>query len=50
MTVRTATPDDVPLIAGLRRAWTEENTGQTVDDPSFGDVFADWFAREAGQR
>ena len=50
MTVRTATPDDVPVIAGLRRAWTEENAGQRVDDPSFDDVFAEWFAREAHQR
>ena len=50
VTVRTATPDDVPVIAGLRRAWTEENAGQRVDDPSFDDVFAEWFAREAHQR
>ena len=50
VTVRAATPDDVPVIAGLRRAWTEENAGQAVDDPSFDDVFAEWFAREAHQR
>jgi len=50
VTVRTATPDDVPVIAGLRRAWTEENAGQPVDDPSFEDVFAQWFAAEAHQR
>jgi GNAT superfamily N-acetyltransferase len=50
VTVRTATPDDVPVIAGLRRAWTEENAGQPVDDPSFDDVFAEWFAGEAHQR
>ena len=50
MTVRVVTPDDVPVIAGLRRAWTEENAGQALDDPGFDDVFAEWFAREAGQR
>ena len=50
VTVRTATPDDVPVIAGLRRAWTEENAGQPIEDPSFDDVFAEWFAREADQR
>ena len=50
MTVRVATAADVPVIAGLRRAWTEENAGAPVEDPSFDEVFADWFAREAGQR
>jgi len=50
VTVRVATADDVPVIAGLRRAWTEENAGAPVEDPSFDEVFAGWFAREAGQR
>lgn len=49
-TVRVATAADVPVVAGLRRAWTEENAGGTVEDPSFEAVFADWFEREAGQR
>jgi GNAT superfamily N-acetyltransferase len=49
-TVRVATAADVPVVAGLRRAWTEENAGGTVEDPSFEAVFAGWFEREAGQR
>lgn len=48
--VRVATADDVPALSGLRRAWTEENAGRPVEDPSFEAVFADWFEREAGQR
>lgn len=49
-TVRFATAADVPVVAGLRQAWTEENAGGPVEDPSFETVFADWFEREAGQR
>jgi GNAT superfamily N-acetyltransferase len=49
-TVRVATAADVPVVARLRRAWTEENAGGTVEDPSFEAVFAGWFEREAGQR
>jgi GNAT superfamily N-acetyltransferase len=50
VTVRAATPDDVPVIARLRRAWTEENAGQPIEDPSYDEVFTEWFAREADQR
>ena len=50
VTVRTATPDDVSVIARLRHAWTEENAGRPIEDPCYDDVFAEWFEREAGQR
>jgi len=48
--VRRATAGDVPALAALRRAWTEENVGDPVQDPGFEDLFATWFEREAHQR
>ena len=48
--VRPAGPADVPAVAALRRAWTEENAGAPVDDDGFDAAFADWFEREAHQR
>jgi len=48
--VRVATDAAVPVLAGLRQAWTEENAGSPVQDPTFEAVFADWFAQEADQR
>jgi GNAT superfamily N-acetyltransferase len=49
-TVRVAGPGDVPALAALRRAWTEENAGRPVDDAGFEDAFASWFQREQEQR
>jgi len=48
--VRLATADDRRAVAALRRAWTEENAGHAVDDPSFEDRFDVWFERERDQR
>lgn len=48
--VRIATLGDRAAIAGLRRAWTEENLGHSVDDPTFEERFEAWFAREIDQR
>lgn len=48
--VRRATPSDDPLVAELRRAWTEENHGGPVDDPGFAERFAAWADRERDQR
>ncbi|OLR95348.1 GNAT family N-acetyltransferase [Actinokineospora bangkokensis] len=50
MTVRRATGADVPVLAALRRAWTEEDHGAAPADPGFEDAFAEWFAAEEHQR
>jgi len=47
--VRTATRSDVPVLAALRRAWTEEERGP-VDDDGYEDAFAAWSAQEEHQR
>jgi len=48
--IRRATLEDRTLVATLRRAWTEENAGHAVDDPTFEDRFEEWFVREHDQR
>lgn len=48
--IRPACADDGPSLAGLRRAWVEENAGAPVDDEAYDDAFADWFAREHQHR
>jgi GNAT superfamily N-acetyltransferase len=45
MMVRLATDADVPILAALRRAWTE-----TSEDPDFERRFAEWWERESGRR
>ena len=47
--VRRASAEDVPALAALRRAWTEEQNGEVVD-PGFEARFAEWFATESGRR
>ncbi|MBM7789375.1 GNAT family N-acetyltransferase [Tenggerimyces flavus] len=47
--VRRASAEDVPALATLRRAWTEEQNGEVVD-PNFEARFAEWFATESGRR
>jgi GNAT superfamily N-acetyltransferase len=49
-TVRLAGDADVPVVAALRRAWTEENAGAAVDDDEFEAAFAAWFEQERHQR
>jgi len=53
VTVRVADPrdaGDAAALVALRRAWTEEDAGQAIDDPGFEDRFEDWAAAEAGHR
>jgi GNAT superfamily N-acetyltransferase len=47
--IRTATRSDVPVLAALRRAWTEEGRGG-IDDAGYEEAFAAWFEREEHQR
>jgi GNAT superfamily N-acetyltransferase len=47
--VRLAGAGDIPALARLRRAWTEEG-GAAGDDPGFEERFAAWCAAEAGRR
>lgn len=48
--VRQASAEDVPAIAVLRRASTEEQAGSPIDDDDFETELAEWFARERHQR
>ena len=50
VTIRTAGPDDVPVIAQLRAAWTSEYAGEAIDDDGFLERFESWYSREADQR
>lgn len=50
VSVRIATDDDMALVAGLRRAWSEENAGAAIDDPDFDDVLSRWWAEERSSR
>lgn len=48
--VRRCGADDVPILATLRRVWTEEQAGSAADDDSFEAEFAAWHARENDHR
>jgi GNAT superfamily N-acetyltransferase len=48
--VRLANLDDALSLAGLRRAWVEEQHGGSVDDPGFDDDFLAWWGREQHRR
>lgn len=48
--IRLADSGDVERLAGLRRAWVEELTGQSVDDDRFEQDFADWYEAEGARR
>jgi GNAT superfamily N-acetyltransferase len=48
--MRVVTGADLGVIAGLRRAWSEENAGGPVDDPGFDAAFAEWWAAEHATR
>jgi GNAT superfamily N-acetyltransferase len=51
VTVRRASPDDVPHLVELRRLWSSENLGRELEaDADFVTEFAAWFEREADQR
>ncbi|WP_447645017.1 N-acetyltransferase family protein [Nocardioides zeae] len=42
--------DDVAAVRSLRRAWSEEDAGRALGDPTFADRFDTWWARERDQR
>jgi GNAT superfamily N-acetyltransferase len=44
--IRLAGDDDVPVLAALRRAWSEENAGGPIDDPEFEAAFDEWWRAE----
>lgn len=48
--IRRSSRDDVPALAALRRAWTEERAGEPIDDELYGSRFQAWHAREGEQR
>jgi GNAT superfamily N-acetyltransferase len=48
--VRRCDPDDGSLLAGLRRAWVEENAGAELPDPDFDEAYEAWWQREYGLR
>jgi len=48
--IRVAGEADRPVIARLRRAWTEENVGTSIEDGGFEARFDAWFEREHDQR
>ena len=45
-----ATWSDREAVAGLRRAWTEENTGSAIADDDYQLRFDEWLEREQHQR
>jgi predicted HAD superfamily Cof-like phosphohydrolase/GNAT superfamily N-acetyltransferase len=50
VTVRVADRSDVPALAALRRAWTEEQDGADSGDDGFEGRFAEWYAAEEPRR
>ncbi|MFD5245087.1 GNAT family N-acetyltransferase [Amycolatopsis sp. NPDC058340] len=50
VSIRQAGERDVPTLAALRRAWTEEQSGKPVEDDGFEERFACWYAAEASRR
>ena len=48
--VRLVGAGDGPLVAALRRAWTEEQLDEPVDDPAYEDRFGEWWAAESDRR
>ena len=41
---------DAATLAGLRRAWVEENAGEPIDDADFEIRYAEWAEAEHGRR
>ncbi|SOD74393.1 L-amino acid N-acyltransferase YncA [Jatrophihabitans sp. GAS493] len=50
ITIRLARPADTAALARLRHGWSEENAGAPIEDTSFNEEFAQWFADEADRR
>jgi GNAT superfamily N-acetyltransferase len=45
-----AAEQDVGVLASLRRAWAEENTGEAIDDDGFDAAFEAWWRAERSTR
>lgn len=50
ISVRIATDADLDVVAGLRRAWNEENAGVPIDADGFDVLFTAWWEAERGTR
>lgn len=50
VSVRLAQDADVGVIAGLRRAWNEENAGAPIQDDGFDATFSAWWEAERSSR
>ncbi|MBF6413431.1 GNAT family N-acetyltransferase [Nocardia cyriacigeorgica] len=50
VTIREADDDDIPVLARLRRSWSEEQAGRPLDDSEFDERFAQWHAAESSRR
>ena len=50
VSVRLAQDADVGVIAGLRRAWNEENAGAPIHDDGFDATFSAWWEAERSSR
>jgi GNAT superfamily N-acetyltransferase len=50
ISVRRCNDDDVDVVAGLRRAWNEENAGAVIEDDGFHVAFAAWWELERHSR
>lgn len=50
VTIRVADERDMGALAGLRRAWLEERTGEPIDDPGFEAAFGQWWRVEQPRR
>ena len=50
MHVRQAHDDDLTAMAALRKAWTEEYAGQSIDDDAYLDNYRSWHAMERERR
>lgn len=48
--MRIASDGDAGVLAMLRRAWNEENSGDPIDDPDFEATFFEWWKAERETR
>ncbi|WP_112263628.1 GNAT family N-acetyltransferase [Lentzea terrae] len=50
VSIRQTGEHDTTALATLRRAWSEEQAGQPLDDDDFEECFAQWYTAEAPRR
>ncbi|HUQ56492.1 GNAT family N-acetyltransferase [Lentzea sp.] len=48
--IRQASERDTTALATLRREWSEEQAGHSLDDDDFEECFAQWYTAEAPRR